>query len=107
MNPDDEVETLVAYAAEHRPSHFRVAQSIVDEEYKDTLTPFYNTKHGTESLWFHIHWQARNLYDGQPRLNALQLAALLGHERRVARMLQLTKLHWIDDIDDEGNTALI
>lgn len=107
LKQDNEIETLVTYAAAYWPSHFQAAQIAGNDEYVDKLTPFYNSGDDIHRLWFPIYWRATNPYEQQPQINTLQLAALLGHEQKVARILQSTGWHGIDDVDPENNTSLI
>ena len=108
LDENDSVESLVAYSAEHWPSHFRDAHSLTNDLVMTTILRFYDTNAGLYNLWFPIFWRASRPYKRcLPEMNVIRLAALLGHERVLELMLEAPKRREIDESDEEGRTALL
>jgi ankyrin repeat protein len=105
---DDPVQSLVVYATEYWPSHLRAGLFVPDAMMADQLSQFYNTTSRIQPPWFAIYWKATRQYmDKPPKVTALQLAAMLGHEQGLAQFMGHGFQFGVDDRDHDGRTALV
>jgi ankyrin repeat protein len=107
VEKDDDVQSLLVYSAEYWSSHLRDADIPANDFIMPDILRLYDTASLLYSLWFSIFWEATYLYDDQPRMNSLQLAALLGHGQILKAILQSNQYYDIDEPDNTGRTGLI
>ena len=107
LEKDNHVQSLIAYAAEHWPSHFREACLPQDDSLVSRILPFYQVDSKLYDLWFPIFWRATRHYATLPKLSQIRLSGLLGQEHILELTLQGKEYVDIDESDENGRTALI
>jgi hypothetical protein len=69
LEKDNHVQSLLAYSAEHWPSHLREAWLSQDESVGSRILAFYQVDSKLYHLWFPIFWQATRPYDTLPEMS--------------------------------------
>ncbi|EXJ82734.1 hypothetical protein A1O3_06549 [Capronia epimyces CBS 606.96] len=112
-NKDEPVETLFAYSAEHWPRHVQDADLSKNDSLWTRISPLYDVNASVDALWFSIFWHMikKSIWQfrsqGQPRMDSIHLAALLGHGQTLELTLQSNKHFDLNQPDSLGRTALI
>jgi ankyrin repeat protein len=107
LEKDNHVQSLLAYSAEHWPSHLREACLCQDDSVVSRILPFYQVDSKMYHLWFPIFWRATRSYNTLPEMSGIRLGGLLGHENILELTLEGKEYTDIDESDEEGWTALI
>ncbi|OAP54596.1 hypothetical protein AYL99_11044 [Fonsecaea erecta] len=107
LEKDNHIQSLLAYSAEHWPSHLREASLPQDDLATFRILGFYQVNSKLCNLWFPIFWQATRPYDDLPGMSAIRLGGLLGHENVLELTLQRKNDYDIDESGRDGRTALI
>jgi hypothetical protein len=107
LDKDNDVESLLSYAAEHWPYHLRGADILTNEFIMAKISQLCDTESPLYRMWFSIFWRSTHVYDEEPQMNSIRLAALLGHETVLEWILRSKKNYDINECDDAGRTALM
>ncbi|KAJ5651196.1 uncharacterized protein N7484_004919 [Penicillium longicatenatum] len=97
---------LLEYSAVHWSDHVQKMTPTLGHEITNRLHQVYDMHRRRFSLWFPIFWKAVMPYTNVPSMNALNLAALNGHEQEVHFLLAVKK-HEINTADDTGANPLM
>jgi hypothetical protein len=107
LDPDNPLEGFLAYSAEHWPRHLQDAHIPKNDPFMAGIFLFYDADSAVHSQWFPIFWMAVSPDYGQPKMNSIRLAAVLGHEKVLELMLQSDKGYNLNESDNDGHTALM
>jgi hypothetical protein len=107
LEKDNHVQSLLAYSAEHWPSHLREAWLSQDDSVVSRILPFYQVGSRLYNVWFPIFWWATRPYETLPTMSRIRLGGLLGHENILELTLRGREYVDIDEPDEDGRTGLI
>jgi ankyrin repeat protein len=107
IDKDNDIESLLVYTTEYWPHHLRDTDRSMDEAIAADVSRLYDTDGPLFGLWFIIFWKATNPYSDPPQMNAIRLAALLGHGQILKAILQSNQHYDINESDKTGCTGLI
>ena len=100
-----DVEALLAYAAEHWPSHFRESTTYGTSPDLKKVCSLYQLECSRFKLWFPLLWQARRPYESKPDMNDIRLAAFNGHSVILHLILDSDSVN-LENRDNKQRTAL-
>jgi hypothetical protein len=107
LEDDNNVQSFLVYSAEYWPFHLRDAQMPIEETAMAKLAQLCDTDSPLYERWFPIFWRCITSFESQPQINAIHLAAILGHGQLLKRIMQLNQQSNINELDNDGRTALI
>ncbi|EXJ78183.1 hypothetical protein A1O3_09344 [Capronia epimyces CBS 606.96] len=102
-------ESLLAYSAEMWSNHLRDSHISKSDPYLDTISDLYDVEGDLYNLWFPIYYALHEnmaTMQRRPQMTSFDLAALLGHEQILERMLQSNRYE-INEFDNTRRTVLI
>jgi hypothetical protein len=90
------IQSLLAYSAEHWPDHVRKMSSLPESELLDQP---YDVTTPRFDLWFNLFWDAVMPYIEKPTMDIIHPAAFNGHKDMIWRLITRDKSN-IDQLDD-------
>lgn len=104
---DDRIRSFLEYSAKNWPKHFRDACLSLPEEQElfGAVDKLYDVSSQQFTLWFPTCWEGLHIYGDQPKLNAVHVAALVGHDEIIDRLFALDP-SVINQKDSKGMNAL-
>ena len=106
LDEKNEVESFAVYSTEYWHSHVRSSDLLIQDPLFSKVFQLYSTSSDFHSQWFNIYWKMFRYWEEPPQINDLQLAAFLGHDQILRRILDQPSYAKLDLADGDGRTAL-
>lgn len=104
---NDTVESFLIYSAEYWPSHLRAAEIPIEDPAMADVAQLCDTDSPLSEQWLPIFWECTRGWKKAPQMNAIHLAAIIGHGQMLKTILQLNQQSKINEFDTYNYTPLM